>query len=127
MLGGIGNCSADGGNGNDILVGRDGNDTLTGDQGRDLLIGGKRADSLTGNADKDVPISDDTSYDGNQAALFAIMAEWSSNKTYAVRISNLLNGTGLTGGNKLNGNDGATQTIFADADTLTGSQGTDVF
>ena len=57
------------------------------------------------------------------------MAEWSGNKTYAVRVNNLLNGTGLTGGNKLDGNDGATQTVFADSDidTLTGSQRTDLF
>ncbi|MFM9964816.1 MAG: hypothetical protein ACKV2Q_26715 [Planctomycetaceae bacterium] len=43
--------------------------------------------------------------------------------------NNQLNGTGLTGGHKLNGNDGATQTVFADADidSLTGSQGTDLF
>ena len=109
---GAGNDSAEGGNGNDILVGRDGNDTLVGDQGRDLLIGGKGADSISGNADEDVLIAGDTSYDGNQAALFAIMAEWSSNKTYAVRVSNLLNGTGLTGGKKLDGNDGAIDLIM---------------
>ena len=95
----------------------------------DVLLGGKGADSINGNTDEDVLISGDTSYDGNQAALGAIMAEWSSNKTYAVRVSNLLNGTGLTGGRKLDGNDGATQTVFADADvdSLSGNQGTDVF
>jgi hypothetical protein len=94
-----------------------------------VLIGGLGADKLTGNSDEDVLIAGNTSHDANQAALLAIMAEWSSNKTYAVRVSNLLNGTGLTAGNKLNGNDGATQTVFddADIDTLSGNQGTDVF
>jgi Ca2+-binding RTX toxin-like protein len=126
---GAGNDTADGGNGDDIILGRDGNDVINGGQGRDLLIGGLGADKLTGNADEDVLIAGNTSYDGNQSALLAIMAEWTSNKTYAVRLANLLNGTGLTNGNKLDGNDGATQTVFADADidTLTGSQGTDAF
>lgn len=66
---------------------------------------------------------------GYQAALLAITAEWFSNKIYTARVSKLLSGTSLTGGNKLNGNDGATQIVFADADidTLTGSQGTDFF
>jgi hypothetical protein len=53
------------------------------------------------------------------------MAKWTGNSS--ARLTNIQ--TGLTAGYRLDGNDGATQTVFNDndVDTLTGSQGQDRF
>ena len=74
-----------------------------------------------------------SSYDSNQAALVALLAEWTSNHDYATRIANLTDtGTGLL--SRLNANyflldSGSGQTVFNDSssDTLTGSTGSDWF
>lgn len=126
---GAGNDSIQGGAGNDILVGGDGNDTLVGDAGRDVLIGGLGADRLIGNADEDILIAGYTLYDNILPALFGILTEWTSSATYAQRMANVTAGTGLTGGYRLVGDDGASQTVFNDndVDTVTGSQGQDWF
>ena len=126
---GAGNDTLSGGAGNDILVGGDGNDLLVGGDGRDLLIGGFGADRLIGDAQEDILIAGYTSFDNNDGALNSIMAEWTSGNSYATRINNLTNGTGLSGGIRLIGDDGATQTVFNDndVDTLTGSTGQDWF
>ena len=42
---------------------------------------------------RDLLIAGTTAYDGNEAALAAIMAEWTSGRDYATRIANL-SGTG---------------------------------
>ena len=57
------------------------------------------------------------------------MAEWTSSGSYTSRVNNLTNGTGATGGVRLIGDDGATQTVFNDndVDTLIGSSGQDWF
>ena len=126
---GAGNDNLQGGSGNDILLGGDGNDQLEGGAGRDLMIGGLGADRLFGNADDDLLIAGYTSYDANDLALLALALEWSSNSSYAMRVSHLQSGTGLTGGRRLDGNDGAAQTVFNDndVDELTGNAGQDWF
>lgn len=65
----------------------------------------------------------------HDAALKVILAEWNSSRTYANRIAELRNGTGLANGFCLIGDDGPTQTVFNDdaVDTLTGSDGRDWF
>jgi Ca2+-binding RTX toxin-like protein len=128
----IGNGSANkltGGDGNDILVGQGGADTLDGQNGRDILIGGVGADVLTGGSDNDILIGGRTSFDGNIAALQAVMAEWASNNSYAVRISHLTGATagGLNGGITLHAAPDATVFDDAIADTLTGGDNFDWF
>jgi Ca2+-binding RTX toxin-like protein len=110
-------------------LGGDGNDLLISGSGRDLLIGGHGADRIVGNADDDLLVSGTTAHDSHDAAIDAIMDEWTSAGSYNSRVANLVIGAGLTGGHRLDGNDGANQTVFNDndADTLTGSTGQDVF
>ena len=94
-----------------------------------MLIGGYGADRIVGNADEDLLIAGSTSYNDNDQALCAIMQEWTSANSHNGRVANIQAGTGLAGGFRLNGNDGAGQTVFNDndVDQLTGSQGQDVF
>ncbi|HEX5447403.1 MAG TPA: hypothetical protein VFW87_26550, partial [Pirellulales bacterium] len=77
------------GDGNDALVGGSGKDTLVAGAGRDLLIGGRGADLLIAGSGDDILIAGSTDYDANDAALMAIMADWSSADSYAQRIANL--------------------------------------
>lgn len=114
-----------------VLVGNAGNDVLSGGGGRDLLIGGAGADTVTGGADDDIVIGSRTLYDANDAALRAIMAEWTrtdlagtAQEQYNLRTDHLLHGTGLTGGTVL---DRTRLLDDAVADTLTGSAGLDWF
>lgn len=129
LFGGAGNDRLKGGNGHDVLVGGDGDDLLIGGQGRDLLIGGIGADRIVGNADEDILIAGTTAYDAWEDALCCLMAEWTSARSYSQRTANIMAGTSLTNGFRLNGDDGPLQTVFNDddLDTLTGSQGQDWF
>ena len=129
VLTGDGDDSIQGGEGDDILIGGSGADLIQGGQGRDFLIGGIGADRLVGNQDEDILIAGWTAYDHNDIALSYLMQEWTSGKSHATRIANVTNGTGLTAGYRLVGDNGALQTVFNDndIDTLTGSQGTDWF
>src|SRR5262249_55242427 len=119
-----GNDKLRGGSGNDILVGGDGDDVVIGDAGRDMLIGGVGADKIVGNTDDDILIAGRAAYDSNRVALQAILAEWTTTNTYAVRVDHLKNGTGLNGVVTVNDT-----TVFDDGvmDTLTGEQGKDWF
>ena len=116
-------CRQCGGSGNDSVTTGSGQDVIKGGAGDDLI------DRIVGNADEDLLIAGYTSFDNNDTALSAVMKEWTSGNSYATRVNNLTNGTGLTAGNRLIGDDGATQTVFNDndVDTLTGSQGQDWF
>ncbi|MBW3541445.1 MAG: hypothetical protein KY476_14355, partial [Planctomycetes bacterium] len=133
LYGDAGNDRLKGGAGHDVLIGGSGDDTLIGGSGRDLLIGGTGADLLLGNAGDDLLIAGITAFDHtptgqlqrhHDAAIAAIMAEWTSANSYAMRIDNLRNGGGLNGDWKLN-----SETVGhdADADWLTGSSGSDWF
>src|SRR5205823_2648962 len=118
-----------GGAGNDILVGNAVANGLTGGPGRDLLIGGAGADRLYGGGEDDLLIGGTTSWDSNNAALQAILAEWNRTDLVAAeRIKHLRNGGGL---NVLNGSPIrlSASTVFDDlaADALTGSLGNDWF
>jgi Ca2+-binding RTX toxin-like protein len=127
LNGGPGNDTVRGGLGNDVVLGGDGNDTLDGDDGRDLLVGGMGSDVLQGLGGDDILIGGRTTYDANQAALDAIMAEWTGIGTYAQRVAHL---TGTPGG--LNGTTYLIKgtTVLDDnkaGDTLTGGLGLDLF
>ena len=133
LEGGPGDDTLRGGGGHDALLGGAGADFLSagGNRGRDLLIGGGGSDRLLGGAADDLLIAGTTAFDGDAAALDAIMAEWASARSYAERVANL-RGTG--GGPRSNGNfflvaQPSGRTVFDDgvADELTGSAGQDWF
>ncbi len=94
LLGGDGNDRLYGGSGNDVLVGGGGMDLLLGGLGRDLLIGGIGADTLFGSAGDDILIDGATLYDESDAALLALLTEWTSSRSYAERVANLRAGSG---------------------------------
>src|SRR5439155_2112655 len=89
LFGGDGNDRLKGGSGPNVLVGGPGEDLLVGGGGRDLLIGGAGADRIIGNGGEDIVISGTTSFDAQDAALYAIMREWTSNRDFATRVANL--------------------------------------
>src|SRR5262249_46645463 len=101
LYGGGGDDRLHGGGGPSVLLGGDGDDTLLGGQGRDLLIGGNGADRLVGNGGDDILIGGRTAFDGNEAALCAVLAEWTSGRDYQARVANL---RGLGSGPRANGN-----------------------
>lgn len=121
LLGAGGNDTIEGNDGDDIILGGVGLDKLYGGNGRDLLIGGAQADLLYGNAGDDILIGGTTTHDGNEAALLALMAEWTSANSNLDRVNNLKNGTGVAAKN--NGttyldvatvqNDGVADSLFA--------------
>jgi Ca2+-binding RTX toxin-like protein len=133
--GGTGNDSLSGGEQNDVLLGGRGDDSLAGNGGRDLLIGGLGADTLVGGADDDLLLAGTTAFDRNDAALSAVMAEWTSARAYGSRIANLRGtGTGTEFADRRNGGfflkaEGTGATVFEDGalDVLTGGAGADWF
>jgi Ca2+-binding RTX toxin-like protein len=64
-------------------------------------------------------------HDGDPAALAAILAEWTSGRTYAERVNNIRDGSGSA--TRLNGTNYLTAIDDNAADVLTGSQGQDWF
>lgn len=128
LRGGAGDDALIGGGGNDILVGNAGYDLLSGGRGRDLLIGGLDADVLQGDGADDVLIAGTTAFDHLDDGLLAFMAEWASERSYAERVQNLIDGSGNS--SRANGNyflsDG---TVLNDIvpDTLIGGVGEDWF
>jgi hypothetical protein len=107
-----------------ILIGGTGNDLIKGGTGRSILIGDAGSDTLVGGSGSDILIGDKTTLDvmttNDQRALMAIMAEWQSVDSYAVRFQDIDTGTGsgLNGHNKLNF--GTTVLDDGAADSVTG-------
>ncbi len=113
MFGGIGNDLLRGNDGNDILRGESGNDIMLGGDGRDemiagngrdLMIGGLHVDRLVGDDGEDILISGTTVHDANDVSLAAILAEWTSPKTYSQRVMNLRSQANPTFALRANGN-----------------------
>jgi uncharacterized delta-60 repeat protein len=141
VFGGPGHDLLRTGAGNDILVGGDGLDVMFGDKGRDILIGGDGTDILFGNADSDILVAGYSLYDSDADALTAILAEWTSHRSYGQRSANVLGqqvtvggATYTLGGPRENGTtflapDGPSATVFddGDIDILSGSSGQDLF
>jgi Ca2+-binding RTX toxin-like protein len=108
-----------------------------GGSNRDILIGGTGADRIVGNEADDILIAGSTAFDAIEVALSAILAEWTSSRSYAQRVANITGtGTGSDFDNRLHGDtylrvttDAATTTVFDDGsqDTLTGNSGQDWF
>lgn len=128
VFGGDGNDTLDlrGSSANNVVVGDAGNDTLYGGLGRDILIGGMGTDVLRAGAGEDLLIGNATIYDGNLAALGALMSEWGrTDQDYSSRAQHL---QGDAGG--LNGETFLDEsTLLEDAvmDTLYGEAGLDLF
>jgi RTX calcium-binding nonapeptide repeat (4 copies)/Bacterial pre-peptidase C-terminal domain len=129
LFGGDGNDLLLGGTGNDVLVGGDGLDALFAGAGRDVLIGGRGSDLLCGGGGDNLLIAGYTAFDADAAALSAISAEWSSNRSYEDRVANL---RGVGSGSRANQNyflkaAGSQATIFDDlaGDILIGGSGRD--
>lgn len=131
--GGEGDDQLNGGAGENIIVGGGGDDTLLGGSGRDLLVGGYGADDLRGNLGEDLLIAGGTDYDGNFAALNAIMAEWArtdrANGSYDARRDRLrgVQAGGLNGNYLLTTGSGGTIRDDDAVDKLNGSSGRDLF
>jgi Ca2+-binding RTX toxin-like protein len=127
----------DGGGGNDtlnstegpaILLGGIGNDELSGGQGRSILIGGIGQDRIVGGSGENVIIGGTTAYDGNDVALLMLLAEWTSSRSFALRVENLKAGAGpVLGGSGIRLEQDATVLDDSDFDLLTGSAGIDWF
>ncbi len=84
------------GSGNDVLIGGAGANALTDNgTGFNILIGGGGPNEIYGNG-KDILISGTTIYNPNTpaniAALDAILTEWYSNDSYAMRINTIFKG-----------------------------------
>ena len=131
LFGGDGDDELKGNVGNDVLVGGDGKDELDGGVGEDILIGGRGADDLFGSGGSDLLVGARTAFDTDAVALSAVLAEWSSPRSYQNRVANL-RGTGT--GTRANGNtflkaSGTNATVFddTDSDKLTGGSGRDWF
>jgi hypothetical protein len=92
--GGEGNDTIIAGGGSAILLGGEGNDRLTGGSRRDVIIGGAERDQIRGGGESDILIGGTTAYDGDQAALLAIVAQWNVRARRASRIASLRGGTG---------------------------------
>jgi uncharacterized delta-60 repeat protein len=130
IYGGAGNDKIKGGTGADVLVGGDGDDLITGGVGRNFMVGGLGADKVIGDVDDDILVGGTYSRANDRAATNAVMAEWTSSRTYPQRVDNLRNGTGANGTVRLVGLSGGTaQTVFDDGavDKLTGDLATDWF
>jgi uncharacterized delta-60 repeat protein len=125
LTGGGGNDTLLGGSGGNVLIGGPGDDSLVAGAGRDILIGGGGADTLVGGAGEDILIGGATNYDANDAALNAIVSEWSrTDLNYAARVAHLRGTT--TGG--LNGTTDLTASTVPDdgaADVLQHGTGLD--
>jgi Ca2+-binding RTX toxin-like protein len=125
--GAAGNDVLKGDLGNDIVLGGAGDDLVFGSLGRDLVGGGAGADRISGESDDDIVIAGSTLYDANDAALRAIMAEWTFGRDYDARVGNLTDGSG---GSPVNGSfflDLSTVHDDETPDRLSGNTGHDWF
>ena len=97
LFGGDGNDVLHGGGGNDVLLGGAGHNLLLGGRGRDLLAAGGDSSLAIGDAGDDILIAGDLNFADLDAALTAIMAEWTSADSFATRVADLNSGGGLNG------------------------------
>jgi Ca2+-binding RTX toxin-like protein len=103
LYGGEGNDILHRGDGDDILLGGSGYDALFGDKGDDLLIGGGESDLLSGGQGDDLLIGGLVEFpiaEQPADALDAILAEWTSPRSYQEQVDNL---SGQGDGERANG------------------------
>jgi Ca2+-binding RTX toxin-like protein len=90
IFGGPGNYdSLAAGGGPTVIVGGGGShDTLTSLSGRDVLIAGTGSATLdAAGTSQDMLVGGTTAFNSNQAILNAVLTEWNSSATYAVRVA----------------------------------------
>lgn len=123
LFGDGGNDRLKGDQGPSVLLGGDGDDELLGGAGQDLMVGGQGADQLVGSGGDDLLIGGTTLYDAVDDALAAILAEWTSARSYSERVANLSNPNAAVRLIAV----GPAATVFDDdvADHLVGSAGID--
>ena len=106
LMAGNGNDTLSGGSGNNVLVGGGGRCTLTGGAGRNLVIAGSGSSRLFGGqpysatspaSGGSIMVGGSTIYDGNAAALNAILQEWSSTDSYVARMQKIQSSVGPSG------------------------------
>lgn len=112
FFGYLGNDTLRGLAGDDVLMGGGGNDSLYGGSGNDLLIGGTGGDNLYGGTGDDLLIAGFSNLFLNEGssepegvhllAIQVVMNEWTSNRSYAQRITRLQSGVGANNSIRLN-------------------------
>lgn len=133
LIGGAGTDDLTAGTGNDILLGGAGDDTLYGGRtGRDILIGGTGNALIHAGNGGDLLIGGTTTFDSQMAAdsfaaIDAIMAEWASTDSYALRISRLSGAAGGKNGTTDLTTTGSATVSAPSMDTLIGGTGPDWF
>jgi Ca2+-binding RTX toxin-like protein len=75
-----------------VLAGGAANDVLIGGSSRDILIGGSQTDTLRGNVAQDVLIGGALSFQVNDAALTALLNEWTAPGSVGARLANMRTG-----------------------------------
>lgn len=100
-----------------LIVGDANANVLNGGTGRNILIGGAGADLVIGGAGDNILIAGYTLYDQNLIALTAVMNEWASGDSYAIRIKKISDGVVGSDGNRyaLVAGKGSARTAFDDA------------
>jgi hypothetical protein len=84
------------GGGPTVEVGGKGGGILQGGTGRNILIAGQGGSTLVGTTSNDILIGGYTNYDNNLAALGAILTEWNSSSSVAVRTAALASSLNTT-------------------------------
>ena len=104
IFGGAGNDTFYADSGNSVLVGGSGNNVLFSGRGDNILIGGRGHTTIMGTQGNNVEVGGSVNCEANEAALAAILAEWSSGDSYATRLGRLdgVIGGGLNGSWVLN-------------------------
>ncbi|MHC5537132.1 beta strand repeat-containing protein [Singulisphaera rosea] len=97
VRGGSGGNTLTGNAAPNILIGGAGNDTLTAGAGGGILIGEAGTDVIQGGNGNDIVIGGTSSFDGNETALDAILAEWESSDSFAARIAQIRSGVSYGG------------------------------
>jgi Ca2+-binding RTX toxin-like protein len=111
-----------------VIDGGAGQDSLLGGAGFDVLIGGIGADVLRGGQGDDILLGGTTTWDNNDAALSAILAEWNSGRKYELRVQNIRTGSGpILGNTGFQFAKGTTVFDDGSADLLSGEGGRDWF
>lgn len=130
IIGGTGPDDIQARGGDDLVDGGAGTDRILGEDGSDVLIGGVGEDRVFGTADTDLLVAGTTSLQLSELEL--VLAEWSSDRTFAERQANLLDGSGSA--ERANGNvflldSGVNQNLFDDSavDSLVGGDADDWF
>ncbi|MEM7457460.1 MAG: GEVED domain-containing protein [Planctomycetota bacterium] len=94
LFGNSGNDKVVGNDGDDVISGGSGDDRLFGHRGDDVILGGSGADQIWGQSGGDLLVGNTSIFDNDYMALERILDEWASANSYAMRMSNINNGTG---------------------------------